>query len=172
MQIKSILKQKQTEIIKQWFETVVQTYPKDTSEFLARQPDPFKNPVGPHLHEALSTIVKALIEGDITQKELNTNIETIVRIRAVQAFTPDQAVGFLFALKPIVRSNVKDSLIDANGYIELLEIEGMIDQFIQTAFNIYMMCREKICELRVSEKERLVYNALQKAGVLNVETNV
>ena len=46
MELATLLEQKRKAILGQWFQLVIETYPRATSNFLAKQQDQFRNPVG------------------------------------------------------------------------------------------------------------------------------
>jgi hypothetical protein len=71
-----------------------------------------------------------------------------VRIRAVQNFTPSQAIGFVFDLKGLIRAMAP---ADRQASKEMVVIESRIDALALLAFDLYMSCREKIYE---SDRQR------------------
>jgi hypothetical protein len=85
---------KKDAVFDRWFARVIDTYPAETARFLRSQKETFSNPVG----QATVTGLKKLI--DLLDEQPDTNaakkaIDPIVRIRAVQNFTPSQAIGFV-----------------------------------------------------------------------------
>jgi hypothetical protein len=126
---------------------VVDTYPQDTARFLAAGADPFANPVGHTIREGLGRLYDGLA-ADVTHADLCAAIDGIVRIRAVQEFAPSAAVGFVYALKGILREELTSVGLDAAGHAA---IEGGVDRLALAAFDAYMKCREKIFEIRVRE---------------------
>ena len=60
MNLKQHLKEKKTEILKQWFDFVAGTYPDETSTFLKKKKAQFTNPVGFTLEEGLDHLFDAL----------------------------------------------------------------------------------------------------------------
>ena len=75
----------------------------------------------------------------------------MVRVRAVQEFTPSEALAFLFELKSVIRGVVGEADGVALGQEELGEIDGRVDQLALLAMDIYIECRERIFEIRVNE---------------------
>jgi len=71
-----------------------------------------------------------------------------VRIRAVQEFSPSAAVGFVYALRGILREELASAGLDAAGHAA---VESGVDRLALAAFDAYMKCREKIFEIRVRE---------------------
>ena len=97
-----LLAAKKQEILNSWFQATVDSYPPETARFLKNQKDPFANPVGQTTYQSLGTLVDALTTG--AGREVMTKaLDPILRIRAVQTFTPSKATSFIFSLKQIIR---------------------------------------------------------------------
>jgi hypothetical protein len=131
-------------IVEQWFARTVEAYPGLSAQFLATEQDPFRNPVGHTLRESLAVLAGELF-GAMNAAAIASALDSVLRIRAVQAFTPSEAVGFIFLLKPLVR--------DLPGHDAGL-LERRIDQLALMAFDKYMQCREQLGEIRVNEAKR------------------
>jgi hypothetical protein len=134
-------------VLERWFRAVIATYPGDTARFLAAGGDPFANPVGHTVREGLRKIYDRLV-ADAPAAELSSAIDGIVRIRAVQEFAPSAAVGFVYALRGILREELASAGLDAAGQTA---IEDGVDRLALATFDAYMKCREKIFEIRVRE---------------------
>ena len=102
MNLKQCLIEKKPAILKKWFDAVVETYPNETSAFLKKQKAQFTNPVGFTLSEGTEHLFDALLRGMLPDT-VSRFLDSIVRIRAIQEFTPSEAVAFIFQLKQIVR---------------------------------------------------------------------
>ena len=166
MRLENILKQKKTAILKKWFDLIVQTYPAETSKFLKTQKDPFANPVGGTFSRGLDTLFDVLLKG-LDEATVKSFLDPIVRIRAVQGFTPAQAIAFIFALKQVIRETLHNE-IKAGLYLkEQLQFESKIDELGLMAFNIYMECREKIYQLRANELRNRTFSAFERAGLVS-----
>ncbi len=72
---------------------IFDTYPADTSRFLKGEKDMFANPVGHTITANAEYILEGLIKG-ADAASLSAYLEQIIRIRAVQDFTP--AAGSVF----------------------------------------------------------------------------
>ncbi len=162
MNLENLLKKKRNTIIKRWFAMVVDTYPADTSRFLKSQPDPFANPVGNTTFEGLEIMFNELL-GDMNMEKIINAMDPIIRIRAVQNFTPSAAAGFVFFLKKIIREDIKD---ESDNSKEILDFESKIDELGFAAFDIYMKCREKIFEIRANEHRNRFFDAFERAGLI------
>ncbi len=163
-QIRKFLSEKKSSILNKWFERIVSTYPLETQKFLRREKDRFANPVRSRVWEGIEGVINALIKGD--ESNISTSLDNIIRIRAVQDFTPAQALAFIFFLKKVVREELAEITKNSELLNELLEFENKIDELALLCFNIYMQCREKIYEIRVNEIKRLTYSLLKRANLI------
>jgi len=145
-----ILKQQKSIILEKWFQSIVDTYPSDAANFLKLKKDKFQNPVGQTILEEIENLFDELIE-KMDKEKINASIDNITRIRAVQDFSPSEAVSFLFQLKKVIVSEINDKLHTENMITEFLEIESRIDQLTLVAFEHYSKSREKIYEIRINE---------------------
>lgn len=152
-------------IVKKWFSRVTESYPAETARFLSSQKDPFANPVGQTTHQSLSCLIDLLAAKTEKQdtQAMRSALDPVLRIRAIQAFSPAQATGFVFELKTIIRQLVPDR---EQTLAEWLELERRIDQMALLAFDAYMQCREKIYELKANEMKDRTYKAFARAGLI------
>lgn len=165
MRLKSLLARKKAVIIKKWFSQVIETYPADTTKFLKGQQDPFANPVGRTISRSLEALFDQFLEG-MDHKALTACLDPIIRIRAVQNFSPSQAVGFIFFLKNVIRTNLQKELAQERIDDELVLLESQIDELGLLAFNLYMQCKEKIYELKANEMKNRTFKAFERAGLV------
>ncbi len=164
MRLKKLLEQKRRSIVNQWFERIVKTYAPDTAQFIKNQKDPFSNPLGNALSKGLAVLFDQLLAGPDTES-VNKALDPIIRIRAVQDYSPSQATAFILILKNIIRENIKNELKDIQTANELLQFEIRIDALSLAAFDIYMACKEKIYDLKTNTERNKVYKAFQRAGL-------
>lgn len=163
------VERKKAIIIKKWFELTAQTYAQDTAEFLKNKTDPFTNPVGDSMIKGLNALMDELI-GDMDPRTINSYLDPIIRIRAVQNFTPSQATAFILSLKKVLREVLAKELRDSHYFVELFEFESKIDQLSLLAFDIYMQCREKIYQISATETRNLTFRAFERAGLISGAT--
>ena len=164
--LEQILKQKKASISKQWFDLTVQTYEPDTAEFMKSKTDPFANPVGSSLISGLKVLLDQLT-GDMDQKVILKYLDPIIRIRAVQNFTPSQATAFILFLKKILRQNLSKELQDSQIAKDYVALESKIDQLSLMAFDIYSQCREKIHKISANETRNRTFKAFERAGLIS-----
>lgn len=144
--LKGLIEKKKKDIVQQWFEATIQTYAPDTAQFYKGQKDQFANPVGNITSEGISFLLDQLLN-DFDSDAIKSHLDPIIRIRAVQDFTPSQATAFVLRLKEVLRNCLSDELQDAARLKELLAFESRIDQLSLMAFDLYMNCREKFTRL-------------------------
>jgi hypothetical protein len=145
-----LLQRNRDAIGKRWLERALASYRPDAAGFLEHQPDPFANPVGQTMADRTGAIVEGLC-GDADPRDFCGHLEEIIKIRAVQEFSPAEAVSFVYLLKDAIRDELGEELRDAGTLAELLAFEGRIDQLALFAFDIYVKWREKVYSLRVDE---------------------
>jgi hypothetical protein len=165
MRLKKILEQKKNTIVKQWLELVVKTYAPDAAQFIKKHPDPFTNPIGSTFSKGLPILFDQLLSG-LDAVTVKMHLDPIIRIRAVQNYTPSQAVAFISALKNIIRNNIKKELDDSQTANELRKLESQIDSLVLAAFDIYMECREKIYELKTNAEKNKIFKTFERAGLI------
>ncbi len=164
--LKKHLIEKKPAILKKWFEAVTETYPENTSAFLKQQKAQFANPVGYNLAEGLEGLFEALLQGVILDK-VSTFLDSIVRIRAVQAFTPSEAVAFIFQLKKIIRQELGTEVLQQHRMIEeFIALDAAIDDLALFSFDIFIKCREKIYEIKANEARNMTFRLLQQAKLI------
>ncbi len=162
MKLKNLLSAKKSAVLNRWYDAILDTYPSDTSGFLKQQKNPFLNPVGCTIFQGIENLYNEILTG--SQKErVSQFLDNIIRIRAVQEFTPSQCISFVFLLKKAVREEIKEELIEQHLYNELLELELQIDDISLLAFDIYMKCREKLYQIKANELQSWTFRRLQKA---------
>jgi hypothetical protein len=164
MRLRELLKNKKSSIVKKWFEFVIDTYAPDAALFFKSQKDNFLNPVGGTTHSILETLFETLLE-NVDADNVAATLEPIIKIRAVQKFSPSQAVGFLFALKTIIRNELKKELKKIHSE-ELELVDTRIDTLALIGFDVFVRCREKIYDLKTNTERSKIYTAFARAGLI------
>jgi hypothetical protein len=167
MSLHELLSSRQGSISEAWCDRILETYPPQTVVVMKRQGDPFANPVGQTIRTATAEIVEGLVAGRAPEA-LREPLDRIIRIRSIQDFTPAQAIGFLFELKRIVRAELPTGVEDEVAR-ELLAFEGRLEQMTLLGFDIYVGCRERYFEVRVSELKRSIASKLRRLGDPDLE---
>lgn len=164
MEIKELLKEKKQTILDAWFDCIIKTYPEDSSSFLKGQKNRFANPVGYTIRKEAEALLDDFFAK--TQPDsLMPHIDNILRIRAVQDFAPDEAVGFIFFLKDVLRSALKEELAGEGSLSDqLYRLDSEIDRMALIAFRLYVSCREKLYELRIKEISARTERLMKRFG--------
>ena len=164
MRLQDLLEEKREALTNKWLERTRSAYPVETAKFLERDSEQFTNPVGFTLTEAVTEIVDVLLAG-MDPERVCPPLEKIIRIRAIQDFTPSKAVAFVFLLKGVVRDLLPTTAEGPSLETDLLAFDRQVDQLALFAFDIYCSCREQVFDLRVNELKRNVSTLLRKADM-------
>ncbi len=131
-----------------WLERTLAAYPAQTSRFLMQEQDRFRNPVGYAFRNGLPVLLRELL-GEMNAERITPVLDEIMRMRAVQDFAPSGALGFLLVLKDVLR--------ESHPHLAIPEVERRIDALALQAFDLYVDCRERMCEIRTREANRRSY---------------
>jgi hypothetical protein len=137
-------------VLEKWYNSVIDTYPIDSSKLFLGIKDKFSNPVGHSFEKVLPEIYDNIMNSG-KPAVIKESLEEIIKLRAVQNFSPGQAVGFLFLLKNTVREMIikeEDLEVDLN---DILTFESKIDIIVSYCFDIYMKMKEKLFEIKANE---------------------
>ena len=159
------LKSNKNEIITRWFDHVRKTYPGNTAQFLKKENNDFANPVGGTIAKSLEAVFNGLLNA-VEKKQLESFVEPLKRIRAVQSFSASEAVSFVFFLKKIIRKLWEKQVSNEKKSAKLLPFESKIDELALISFDVYAKCREKIYDIKAEELKRNIYKALRRAGLV------
>ena len=159
--LQDLMSRKRSSIVEKWFESILESYPEDTSRFLRKEKDPFANPVRNTILQGIEGIYDEILKERDGPEALNAFLDNVIRIRSVQDFSPSQSLAFVFSLKTVVREVLGKEIRENNLYESMLRLESRVDALALRAFDVYMGCREEIYELRVSEVKRQRESALR-----------
>ncbi|MFP4071683.1 MAG: RsbRD N-terminal domain-containing protein [Desulfovibrionales bacterium] len=161
MQLFEYLQTNKKAVLKKWFQAISQGYPSDTCSFLLQQKDPFANPVGHTLRVETERIYDELLKEKCSD-EIARYLDGIIRIFAVQDFTPSGALSFMFLLKNVVREEIHKAKEKPEA-AHLYEFENRVDQTALLGFEIYVKCREQVWELKANAIRDRTHNILERA---------
>ena len=165
MKLKDLLLERKSNILARWFDKMIESYPPDSSNFLKKQKNRFSNPVGNTISEGINGLFDVLVQG-YEPETIYPFLNDIIRIKAVQDFSPSQAVSFVFLLKEVVRDTVKKELKEYSISEELTLLESQIDELDLLSFYIFMKCRERIYEIKADEVKRMTFRLIQRANLI------
>ncbi len=148
MSLEVLLVPKKKAIVQKWIDQVLDSY--GSPEFFKTQKDRFANPIGSTISRGLQNLFVILVE----ERELGEAakpLEEIIKIRAVQEFSPSSAVFFVYLLKDIVREEMTKEQNREEVLNTLSILDSRIDKVALMAFDYYMDCRERLHRIRVNE---------------------
>ena len=152
MALGNILSQIEKAILKRWFDLILETYPAETANLMRKDRNQFTNPVGFTISREIEVLFKGLLEG-ANSEGFSASLNSIIKLRSVQDLSPSQAVGFIFLLKKAIEETVKKEIQKEMTGDEWLRLQTKIDELALHAFDVYMDCREKICEIRIKKAQ-------------------
>jgi hypothetical protein len=150
LMIQDLLKENKATILERWFHLILESYPANTAAMMRKDKNQFTNPVGSTLSREIDVLFKNLCAGS-QDETCQSSLDSILKIRSVQDFSPSKAVGFIFLLKKAIGETLKNEVCKGSVMDEWLEFQSRIDDLALQAFDIYMDCREKICEIRINQ---------------------
>jgi hypothetical protein len=168
MTLEKFLSEKRPAIVEKWFHLILATYPADTKSFLKNQKDRFTNPVGHTIYQGIEKILDELADG-VDVERVSPFLDNILRVRAVQDFTPSRAVSFLFSLKNVIWEEIENDKNFAVPFDELRKLESRIDSLALTSFDIFMKCREKLYDIKANELRNMTFRLVQRANAMGGE---
>ena len=132
-------------VLEKWLACALEAYGMKIAERALASSDPYRNPIRHVLQVNMATLVSELL-GGMDPSTIDKAFTNIVAVRAVQGLTVAQALGFVFRLRDIVRTELPDA--------DPVKLDERIDQFSLAAFAQYLACRERLSELRLNEQLR------------------
>lgn len=172
MELVEALQNNRYKIVDRWEAYTLATY--QSSDFFLKEKDSFANPIGNTIRTSLKSLFKLLIQGGDGAR-FTEPLAAIMHLRAVQEFSPSQAIAPLNAVKHITRE-VLASEKETSGFItELYDFDFAVDLAVLAAFDLYMECREKIYQIRIDEirsgKHILTDSACPSRVLKNIQEN-
>ena len=172
MSIGDLLRERQDAIVERWAEAVFSSYHKDAAVLFQKQQDPFANPVGKSVRDGTRGLFRVILDG-MNPEELRTHLDEIIRVRAIQQFSPSEALSFVFSLRSILRTVVPELDSDPQLRNDATELDKTIDEVALAAFEMYSERREEVAQLRIKEVKRQmgwVFEKINQRDVAAPET--
>lgn len=148
MTLFELLKKKEKKILDVWVERTLDSY--TSSDFFKQAQDQFANPVGANIRAGLTSIFQLLLT-EAEPQHFAEPLDQVIRIRAVQEFTPSQAVVPIFDLKWAVRQVLSGDEQGRALLSELILFDREVDRVGLMAFDMYMNCRDRLYQARIRE---------------------
>jgi len=154
-----LLLKNKSSIVSKWIKLILDSYSIESSKFFNQEKNQFSNPVGSTISSNAESIFDEICGGRDFEK-ITLLLTDFIKIRAIQDFSPSEAVGFVFLLKEVIRKELSKELNQEIMLDEMVKLEFVIDKTALIAFDLYMQSREKIFQIRMSEARY----KLQKVG--------
>ena len=166
--VEELLAANREAVVQDWYSHILETYPPETAKLWKKGGDPFHNPVAVRSKECCQAVVDYLVKAS-DEEALEAAIsamDEIIRVRAVQNFSPSQAAGFLFLLKKAVRERLWNDVKQSGAWAEFVALESRIDGLALASLDLYAKCREKLFEIKLSELKREHMQLLTRAQLI------
>ena len=121
--LEELLAEKKPQLLKKWLDLILNTYPLDAHRLFKHQKDQFLNPVGSTRSGGIAMLFDELIRG-INPERTSRSLDGIIRIRAIQEFSPAKAISFIYILKKILREETLKELREYGLAEQLLALES------------------------------------------------
>ena len=171
MKLAELLLEKRDSIVAAWIDKIMASYPADTARHLRDQKDQILNPVGHTIRTETAALFDALVNG-ASDEDLSGSMDNLVKIRAVQDYPPHQALAFVFVLKGVVRSALGERSRQNGLRAELQDFDSRVDGLALLLFDRYMMCKERVYEIRVMEARMRSAKLIEQVNKLYGEDKV
>jgi len=167
-ELTSILAKNKKDVVKRWYDLILGTYAPETQKLWRKEKDRFANPVGYKFQTGMTGIIDLLLADDGTMEgaKYEPLLDEIVRVRAVQSFTPSQAVSFVYLLKKVMREMLWQDVVEKNLFEELMILESRVDVLGLMALDIYCKCREALYEIRINQVKSQYDRLLKRANII------
>ena len=162
--IEDLLLKHKSAILGKWFNCILESYPSEVSRFFKKEVDRFQNPVAYQVARGIEGVYDSLVEGDGREK-IQSFLDEIIRIWAVQEVPASKALSFFVLLKRLIREELeKEGLVDAIAS-DVVRFESKLDELTLISFDVYMKYREKLFELKVNDVKNRVSGLLRMSGL-------
>ncbi|MBT8383972.1 MAG: RsbRD N-terminal domain-containing protein [Ignavibacteria bacterium] len=160
MPYKSLLKYNSS-IVNKWIKLILDSYSTESSNFFNLEKNQFSNPVGNTISNNAVSIFDEIV-GSRDFDKITLLLTDIIKMRAIQDFSPSEAVGFIFPLKKIIREEFSKEINQQKLFDEIAELETVIDRVALIAFDLYMEAREKVFQIRMNEARFKIQKAVNQ----------
>jgi len=163
MNLTTLLTQNKKRIVKCWLELVFASYHEDSHTFLQTQNDRFNNPLGVTTTAAITALYDEIIrEGRIDSDKITSCLDKIIRIRAAQELSCEEALKFIFQLKQVVRDILNQEITAHTLQGSFNSFDATVDALALRAFSVYTGIREELNHIRMNEYKRMHTRILER----------
>ncbi len=158
-----LLVKNKSSIVSKWIKLILDSYSIESSKFFNMEKNQFSNPVGSTISNNAASIFDEII-GNRNFQNITLLLTDIIKIRAIQDFSPSEAVGIVFLLKKIIREELNKEINQEKILDEIMELEFVIDKTALIAFDLYMESREKVFQIRLNDARYKLQKAVYPAN--------
>ncbi len=166
MELADRLSQGKQEIAREWIRKTMEAYPVESLTVFKKNKDRFANPLPHIISKNIELLLDELMKG-VSRETTAPILEEIVRIKAVQDFSPSDALGFVFKLKQVIRDFIKKQPDEGYDADDLWPIDQAIDEMASMAFDAYVKCREKLFEIRANEIRNQTHMLIRRVNEMD-----
>ena len=163
LSLSGLMAKQKASILHRWTGLVFETYQPDTATMLKARGDRFANPVSYNVSYNLGMVLDGLISGQ-EAGTLFPYLEDVIKVRAVQDFTPESATSFMVLLKKAIASEVNAGKGAPLFKQDLAVLEKRIDLLSDACSDIYTECRRRIENIKAGEKRKAAANMSRLMG--------
>lgn len=155
-------------IVQDWYHHILDTYPPETAKLWKKGGDPFSNPVAVRTLAGVNAVVDYLVKNEESKalESVLDYLDELIRVRAVQNFSPSQAAGFIFLLKKTIRERLWHELKRLDAWEQFVALESRIDGLALASLDLYTKCREKLFEIKLQDLRREQVQLLKRAQLI------
>jgi len=154
------------DMVREWIRKTMEAYPTEALSVFNRNKDKHANPLPHIISKNIELLFDELLIG-ISSEKTAPILAEIVRLKAVQDFTPSEALKFVFELKPIIREYFKKESGEKDIINGLWVIEQEIDKLAGMAFDLYVNSREKLFEIRANEIKNQTHMLIRRVNEMD-----
>lgn len=165
MGLEQRIAQRTEELAEKWACLILGSYPPETQAVWKANREIFSNPVGHSIRTTASELIPLLLAWNDAEA-VAAALTKLVKIRAVQDFSPSQALSFVFSLKKLLRQEFMKELAAQGALEELLAFETRVDNLAVIAFDLYVSARDQVQRMRVEEVKRAHTNIVRRANLM------
>ena len=165
MGLEQRITERSKELADKWADLILGTYPPETQAVWKSNRERFSNPVGHAIHTAATELIPLLLTWNDADA-VALALAKLVKIRAVQDFSPSQALSFVFLFKKLLRQEFMKELAAQGALEELLAFETRVDNLAVIAFDLYVAARDQVQSMRVEEVKRAHTNIVRRANLM------
>ena len=146
-------------IVSKWIKLIIDSYSIESSKFFNMEKNQFSNPVGTTISTNAASIFDEIV-GSKDFEKITLLLTDIIKMRAIQDFSPSEAVGIVFLLKKVIREELNEEINQEKIFDEFAELEFVIDKTALIAFDLYMESREKVFQIRLNDEKYKLQKAV------------